>query len=191
MPTRDDAAVCVRGCRALVTGGVGLIGSHIVDELVKAGAAEIVVLDNFVRGCQDKLVGARPWPRLDRGGDIFAIKRGRSAHVRHRRRVSSGGHPHHAVRREAALRRSRSWWTRRSTCSKRRCAQESGRWWRRQRVGHGAAEAFPTPEGHAGMATARSRARTVQRRPAQLQQRPNTALRSSTSTARMDVTGAH
>jgi UDP-glucose 4-epimerase len=55
MPTRDEAAVRLSGCRALVTGGVGFIGSHIVDELVKAGAAEIVIVDNFVRGCRDNV----------------------------------------------------------------------------------------------------------------------------------------
>jgi UDP-glucose 4-epimerase len=58
MSSSDQAAVTLRGCRALVTGGVGLIGSHIVDELVKAGAAEIVVLDNFVRGCRDNVAWA-------------------------------------------------------------------------------------------------------------------------------------
>lgn len=36
--------------RMLVTGGAGTIGSTLVDQLVEAGAAEIVVLDNFVRG---------------------------------------------------------------------------------------------------------------------------------------------
>lgn len=35
---------------ALVTGGAGTIGSAVVDELVRGGADEIVVLDNFVRG---------------------------------------------------------------------------------------------------------------------------------------------
>ncbi len=34
----------------LVTGGAGTVGSALVDQLVEAGAAEIVVLDNFVRG---------------------------------------------------------------------------------------------------------------------------------------------
>src|SRR5262245_34604762 len=58
MPTSDRAAVSVGGCRALVTGGVGFIGSHIVDELVRAGAAEILVLDNFVRGNRDNLAWA-------------------------------------------------------------------------------------------------------------------------------------
>ncbi|WP_211588660.1 NAD-dependent epimerase/dehydratase family protein [Allorhizocola rhizosphaerae] len=36
--------------RALVTGGAGTIGSHVVDLLVRGGAHEIVVLDNLVRG---------------------------------------------------------------------------------------------------------------------------------------------
>jgi UDP-glucose 4-epimerase len=34
----------------LVTGGAGTIGSHVVDLLVDGGAAEVVVLDNLVRG---------------------------------------------------------------------------------------------------------------------------------------------
>jgi UDP-glucose 4-epimerase len=58
MPIREAAAIHLRGCRALVTGGVGLIGSHIVDELVKAGAAEVVVLDNFVRGRRENVAWA-------------------------------------------------------------------------------------------------------------------------------------
>jgi UDP-glucose 4-epimerase len=36
--------------RALITGGAGLIGSHIADLLVAEGLDEIVVLDNFCRG---------------------------------------------------------------------------------------------------------------------------------------------
>jgi UDP-glucose 4-epimerase len=44
------AGVPVRGARTLVTGGAGTIGSHVVDLLVRGGAAEIVVLDNLVRG---------------------------------------------------------------------------------------------------------------------------------------------
>jgi UDP-glucose 4-epimerase len=48
----------LRGERALVTGGAGTIGSHIVDQLIDAGAAEIIVLDNFVRGRRENLAGA-------------------------------------------------------------------------------------------------------------------------------------
>src|ERR1700730_10293244 len=46
------------GERVLVTGGAATIGSHIVDQLVAAGAAEIVVLDNFVRGRRQNLAQA-------------------------------------------------------------------------------------------------------------------------------------
>jgi len=48
----------LRGKRALVTGGAGTIGSHIVDQLVDAGAGEVVVLDNLVRGRHENLSGA-------------------------------------------------------------------------------------------------------------------------------------
>jgi UDP-glucose 4-epimerase len=36
--------------RILVTGGGGAIGSNVVDELVIAGAEEVVVLDNLLIG---------------------------------------------------------------------------------------------------------------------------------------------
>ena len=41
--------------RVLITGGAGLIGSHIADALVRAGAPEIVILDDFSRGRLDNL----------------------------------------------------------------------------------------------------------------------------------------
>jgi UDP-glucose 4-epimerase len=44
--------------RVLVTGGGGAIGSNVCDELVLAGADEIVVLDNFVRGRRENLAWA-------------------------------------------------------------------------------------------------------------------------------------
>ncbi|GGN33310.1 UDP-glucose 4-epimerase [Actinoplanes campanulatus] len=50
--------VPIEGARALVTGGAGTIGSHVVDELVRGGASEIVVLDNLVRGRRDNLAWA-------------------------------------------------------------------------------------------------------------------------------------
>jgi UDP-glucose 4-epimerase len=49
----------LRDARVLVTGGAGLIGSHIADRLVQESVAEIVVLDNFVRGRADNLSNAR------------------------------------------------------------------------------------------------------------------------------------
>jgi UDP-glucose 4-epimerase len=48
----------IKGQRCLVTGGAGTIGSTIVDQLVDAGAAEVTVLDNFVRGRWENLHGA-------------------------------------------------------------------------------------------------------------------------------------
>ena len=56
--------------RVLVTGGAGAIGSNVTDELVLAGAEEIVVLDNFVRGRRENL----DWARGQRAG---AARRGR------------------------------------------------------------------------------------------------------------------
>lgn len=48
----------IKGQRCLVTGGAGTIGSTIVDQLVDAGAAEVIVLDNFVRGRRENLRAA-------------------------------------------------------------------------------------------------------------------------------------
>jgi UDP-glucose 4-epimerase len=48
----------IKGQRCLVTGGAGTIGSTITDQLVAAGAADVIVLDNLVRGRRDNLAGA-------------------------------------------------------------------------------------------------------------------------------------
>ena len=55
----------IRGSVCLVTGGAGTIGSTIVDQLVTAGAAEIRVLDNFVRGRKDNLAQALASGRVE------------------------------------------------------------------------------------------------------------------------------
>lgn len=47
--------------RVLITGGAGLVGSHIADQLVHEDVAEIVVLDNFSRGRKENLSG--PFPK--------------------------------------------------------------------------------------------------------------------------------
>ena len=44
--------------RALITGGAGLIGSHIADRLVAEDYREIVILDNFTRGRPQNLESA-------------------------------------------------------------------------------------------------------------------------------------
>jgi UDP-glucose 4-epimerase len=48
----------IKGERCLVTGGSGNIGSHIVDQLVAAGATEVIVLDDLSRGQRRNLDGA-------------------------------------------------------------------------------------------------------------------------------------
>ncbi|MFO0891117.1 MAG: NAD-dependent epimerase/dehydratase family protein [Isosphaeraceae bacterium] len=50
----------LRGSVVLVTGGAGLIGSHIVDLLAEEGVGEIRVLDNLVRGRLRNLPAMRP-----------------------------------------------------------------------------------------------------------------------------------
>jgi UDP-glucose 4-epimerase len=40
----------IMGNKFLVTGGAGLMGSHIADRLLAGGATEIILLDNFIRG---------------------------------------------------------------------------------------------------------------------------------------------
>lgn len=48
-----------RDSKVLITGGAGLIGSHIADALVRHGVGEIIVFDNFVRGALSNLGWAR------------------------------------------------------------------------------------------------------------------------------------
>jgi len=50
--------VKLRNARVLVTGGAGLIGSHIVDRLLLEPAGEVIVLDNFTRGRKENLAEA-------------------------------------------------------------------------------------------------------------------------------------
>jgi nucleoside-diphosphate-sugar epimerase len=61
--------------RALITGGAGLIGSHIADQLVSEGIKEIVVLDNFTRGREQNLAVAAASGRVTIvEGDIRDIR---------------------------------------------------------------------------------------------------------------------
>lgn len=50
--------------RIMLVGGAGLVGSHIVDQLATEPVAEIVVLDNFVRGTRANLVAAIRSPKV-------------------------------------------------------------------------------------------------------------------------------
>jgi len=60
--------------RILITGGAGLIGSHIADLAALEGASEIVILDNFVRGRMENLeTAAAIMPLTVVEGDIRDI----------------------------------------------------------------------------------------------------------------------
>ena len=50
--------------RALVTGGAGLVGSHLADALVRTGAREVIALDDFSRGRGENLRDADASGRL-------------------------------------------------------------------------------------------------------------------------------
>lgn len=57
----------------LVTGGAGFIGSHVVGELLAAGAGEVVIYDNLTRGKRSHIDGFLQDPRcrlFEDGGDI-------------------------------------------------------------------------------------------------------------------------
>lgn len=51
--------------RILITGGAGLVGSHIADLLVREDDPEIVILDNFVRGRRENLAWAMANGRVE------------------------------------------------------------------------------------------------------------------------------
>ncbi|MGI8602762.1 MAG: SDR family NAD(P)-dependent oxidoreductase [Verrucomicrobiales bacterium] len=64
----------IEGNKFLVIGGAGFIGSHVVDQLLAAGAARVIIYDNFTRGREDNLRDALNNPRCETfslGGDIL------------------------------------------------------------------------------------------------------------------------
>lgn len=64
----------IKGNKILVIGGAGLIGSHIVEELIKEDVKEIVIYDNFTRGSSDNIRNYLGDPRVkifELGGDIL------------------------------------------------------------------------------------------------------------------------
>lgn len=48
----------IAGSKIVVTGGAGFVGSHIIDQLVAEGAAEVIAFDNMVRGKEENLAQA-------------------------------------------------------------------------------------------------------------------------------------
>jgi UDP-glucose 4-epimerase len=64
----------LNGAKVLVIGGAGLIGSHIVEELLKEDVRKIIVYDNFCRGTYENVEEALKDPRcriFEIGGDIL------------------------------------------------------------------------------------------------------------------------
>lgn len=64
----------IQGSRILVIGGAGLIGSHIVDQLLDEDVREIIIYDNFCRGTHENLKSALKDSRVkiyELGGDIL------------------------------------------------------------------------------------------------------------------------
>lgn len=54
----------IRGNKFLITGGAGLMGSHIADRLLAGGAARIVLFDNFARGSMNNIEEQLKDPRV-------------------------------------------------------------------------------------------------------------------------------
>jgi UDP-glucose 4-epimerase len=48
----------IAGARILITGGAGFIGSHITDQLLKEDVAEIILIDDFIRGSRENVAEA-------------------------------------------------------------------------------------------------------------------------------------
>lgn len=64
----------IAGKRFLVIGGAGLIGSHVVDQLLQRDVKEVLIFDNFSRGSRSNLKNALTDPRcrlFEAGGELL------------------------------------------------------------------------------------------------------------------------
>jgi UDP-glucose 4-epimerase len=69
-----EARLRIEGNRFLITGGFGLVGSHIADQLLEAGAGRVVLFDNAAVGSADMVAHLRNEPRVKLvRGDILRI----------------------------------------------------------------------------------------------------------------------
>lgn len=87
----------IQGTKILITGGAGFVGSTTADQLLKAGASEVRILDNFIRGNMRNLEQAR------KIGDVVVIE----GDIRDRETVNSVMHGVDYVIHQAALRITR------------------------------------------------------------------------------------
>lgn len=87
----------IQGTKILITGGAGFVGSTTADQLLKAGASEVRVLDNFIRGNLRNLEQAR------KIGDVVVIE----GDIRDPETVNSVMHGVDYVIHQAALRITR------------------------------------------------------------------------------------
>ena len=95
----DGGGPVIEGQRCLVTGGGGTIGSTIVDQLVEAGASEVIVLDNFVRGVPRTWPAFSPRARWRSSTETSGYRRQvTEVMVGDRPGLPSGGHTDHAMR---------------------------------------------------------------------------------------------
>lgn len=64
----------IEGNKFVITGGISLIGSHISEELLKRGAREVVLFDNYSLGSTDMIKGLLQDKRIKVvRGDILRI----------------------------------------------------------------------------------------------------------------------
>ena len=87
----------IQGTKILITGGAGFVGSATTDQLLEAGAAEVRVLDNFIRG------NLRNLERAKKIGDVVVIE----GDIRDRETVDSAMDGVDYVIHQAALRITR------------------------------------------------------------------------------------